>query len=83
MPVDVEPSSRRGQVRASAQRSLKELGVDRLDLLQLHLWWPTWGTEGYWMDELQQLKIDGLVTMSGYRFPITAPTWRSDWSPAG
>ena len=67
-------SSRRGQVRASALRSLKELGVDRLDLLQMHLWWPTWGTDGYWVDELRQLKADGLVGHVG----VSIPDHRSD-----
>ena len=74
MPVDVEQVFPRGQVRASAHQSLKELGVDRLDLLQLHLWWPTWGTEGYWMDELQQLKTEGLVRHIG----VSIPDHRSD-----
>lgn len=74
MPVDVELVFPRGQVRASAQRSLKELGTDRLDLLQLHLWWPTWGTDGYWMDELKQLKAEGLVRRVG----VSIPDHRSD-----
>ncbi|MGV9864321.1 aldo/keto reductase [Rhodococcus koreensis] len=74
MPVDVETVFPRGQVRASAERSLKELGTDHLDLLQLHLWWPTWGTEGYWMDELQLLKSDGLVAHVG----VSIPDHRSD-----
>ena len=54
MPVDVDHLPA-GQVRAGAERSLKELGVERLDLLQLH-WWPTWAPNGYWMDELQQVQ---------------------------
>jgi methylglyoxal reductase len=74
MPVDVEQVFPRGQVRASAHRSLKELGVDRLDLLQMHLWWPTWGTEGYWADELRQLKAEGLVRHVG----VSIPDHRSD-----
>jgi methylglyoxal reductase len=74
MPVNVEAVFPPGQVRASAERSLKELGLDSLDLLQLHLWWPTWGTEGYWMDELQQLKSDGLVRHVG----VSIPDHRSD-----
>jgi len=69
MPVDVEQVFPRGQVRASAHQSLKELGVDRLDLLQMHLWWPTWGTEGYWVDELRQLKAEGLVRHVGASIP--------------
>lgn len=74
MPVDVETVFPRGQIRASAERSLKELGVPRLDLLQLHLWWPTWGTQGYWMDELAELKDDGVVSHVG----VSLPDHRSD-----
>ncbi|MCA4134841.1 aldo/keto reductase [Arthrobacter sp. M4] len=74
MPVDVETVFPRGQVRASAERSLKELGLDRLDVLQLHLWWPTWGMEGYWMDELQQLKAEGIARHVG----VSIPDHRSD-----
>jgi methylglyoxal reductase len=74
MPVDVETVFPPGQVRASAQLSLKELGLDSLDLLQLHVWWPTWGMDGYWMDELQQLKAEGLVRHIG----VSVPDHRSD-----
>ena len=69
MPVPVEQVFPRGQVRASAERSLRELGTEQLDLLQLHVWWPTWGTEGYWADELRQLKEDGLVRHVGASIP--------------
>jgi methylglyoxal reductase len=69
IPVPVEEIYPRGQVRRSAEQSLKELGVDSIDLLQLHIWWPTFGTEGYWMDELQQLKADGLVRHVGASIP--------------
>ncbi len=48
--------------------------MDRLDLLQLHLWWPTLGIDGYWMDELQQLKTEGLVRHVG----VSIPDHRSD-----
>lgn len=74
MPQDVETVFPRGQVRASAERSLKELGLDRIDLLQLHLWWPTWGTSGYWLDELHELRQEGLVGHIG----VSIPDHRSD-----
>jgi methylglyoxal reductase len=74
MPVDVDTVFPPGQVRASAERSLKELGRDSLDLLQLHLWWPTWGRQGYWLDELQGLKADGLIRHIG----VSIPDHRSD-----
>ena len=74
MPVDVEEVFPRGHIRASAQTSLTELGADRLDVLQLHLWWPTWGVDGYWLDELSQLQHEGLVDRIG----VSLPDHRSD-----
>ncbi|MGW1209503.1 aldo/keto reductase [Streptomyces sp. NPDC002499] len=73
-PVAPEVTYPPGHVRASALRSLQELAVDRIDLVQLHIWWPTWGVTGYWMDELQQLKDEGLVRHVG----ISIPDHRSD-----
>jgi methylglyoxal reductase len=74
IPVDVSTVFPPGHIRASAEQSLKELAMERLDLLQLHVWWPTWGTDGYWMEELQQLKADGLVRHIG----VSIPDHRSD-----
>jgi aryl-alcohol dehydrogenase-like predicted oxidoreductase len=74
MPVDVETAYPRGHIRASAERSLKELGLDHVDLMQLHIWWPTWGVGDYWMDDLQALKSDGLARHVG----VSIPDHRSD-----
>jgi methylglyoxal reductase len=73
-PVDPERAHPQGHIRASALRSLRELALDYVDLIQLHVWWPTWGVTGHWMDELQQLKEDGLVRHIG----ISIPDHRSD-----
>src|SRR5258706_1843995 len=73
-PTTVEVSFPRGQVRASCEKSLRELGVDHIDLMQLHMYWPTWGIAGYWMDELQALKDEGKVGYVG----ISVPDHRSD-----
>jgi methylglyoxal reductase len=73
-PVDPERAHPPGHIRASTLRSLKELGLDYLDLIQLHIWWPTWDVGGYWMDELQQIKQEGLVNHVG----ISIPDHRSD-----
>lgn len=73
-PTTVEVSFPRGQVRASCERSLREMGVDHVDLMQLHMYWPTWGTSGYWMDELQALKQEGKANYIG----ISVPDHRSD-----
>lgn len=74
VPVEVTEVFPPGQVRASAERSLRELGRDRIDVLQLHLWWPTWGLTGYWMDELLSLREEGLVGHLG----VSLPDHRSD-----
>ena len=48
-------------VRAAVEHSLERLGVDRIDLLQLH-WW-TYGHSGYLdaMAELTKLREEGLI----------------------
>lgn len=63
-----------GHIRSCCERSLRELGVDQVDLMQLHIYWPTWGTSGYWMDELQALKAEGKAKYVG----ISIPDHRSD-----
>ena len=68
-PVPVETCFPPGHVLREAEISLRTLGVDRLDLLQLHLYWPTWGVSGYWLDELESLKESGLVRSIGISLP--------------
>ena len=73
-PVPVELSLPKGQVTASCEASLRALRVDTVDLLQLHAYWPAWGHEGHWMDELRALKAQGKVRAIG----ISVPDHRSD-----
>ena len=58
----------------SCEESLDHLGLDSVDLVQLHLYWPTWGRDGYWMDELQKLKQTGKARAVG----ISVPDHRHD-----
>ena len=74
MPVPVEDTFPRGHIRASLETSLRELGMEQVDLVQLHTYWPTWGTDGYWMEELQALKAEGKTKYIG----ISVPDHRSD-----
>lgn len=74
VPPPVDETFPRGHVTKNAETSLRLLGVDRLDLLQLHLYWPHWGTRGHWMDELQALRERGLVGSIG----VSAPDHRGD-----
>lgn len=74
MPLPVEQAFPKGHVTADCERSLRAMRLDTVDLMQLHLYWPTWGTAGYWMDELQTLKQQGKVRFVG----ISVPDHRSD-----
>lgn len=73
-PPPVDEVFPRGWVTESCERSLRELDVDHVDLMQLHLYWPTWGREGYWLDELQALKESGKTRSVG----ISVPDHRHD-----
>ena len=72
--VPVERSLPKGQVTASCEASLRTLQLDTIDCLQLHAYWPGWGSEGHWMDELRALKDAGKVRSIG----ISVPDHRSD-----
>jgi len=74
IPQDVDVTFPKGHVRTSAETSLRTLGVEQVDLLQLHLYWPTWGISGYWLDELQELREEGKVRFIG----VSNPDLRAD-----
>jgi methylglyoxal reductase len=73
-PWDVNEVFPPGRVRESAEESRRHLGVEVLDILQLHLYWPTWGTSGYWLEELHSLRDEGVVRAVG----ISIPDFRHD-----
>ena len=73
-PVAVEDAFPRGQVLRSFDMSRRALGLERIDLMQLHTYWPNWGTEGYWLDELLSLKSRNLIGHIG----VSIPDHRSD-----
>jgi len=73
-PPAVDEVFPKGWVTQSCATSLRELGTDHVDLMQLHLYWPTWGHGGYWMDELQALKESGKARAVG----ISVPDHRHD-----
>ncbi|HTH99684.1 MAG TPA: aldo/keto reductase [Acidisoma sp.] len=73
-PVPVEHAFPKGQVIASCEASLREMRLERIDLLQLHTYWANWGISGTWMEELQQLKDQGKIGQIG----ISVPDHRSD-----
>lgn len=73
-PPSVETAFPRGHITADCERCLRTLGVEQVDLMQLHIYWPLWGTTGYWMDELEELKRSGKARFIG----ISVPDHRHD-----
>ncbi|MDQ3069508.1 MAG: aldo/keto reductase, partial [Acidobacteriota bacterium] len=48
-------------IRASTEISLRNLGVERIDLQQLHVWSDAWADDDGWKREAERLKADGLI----------------------
>lgn len=69
LPPNAEDTFPNHLIRHNTEQSLRELGVEQIDLMQLHLYWPNWGTSGYWLDELLQLKEEGKIGSIGVSLP--------------
>src|SRR5579875_1905511 len=52
-------------IRDYTHRSLENLGVDRIDLMQLHVWEDRWAKDDRWQDTLRGLKDEGVVGALG------------------
>jgi aryl-alcohol dehydrogenase-like predicted oxidoreductase len=52
-------------VRASVEASLRHLGLERIDLLQLHVWRDEWLDQGDWREAIEELKRAGQVRSFG------------------
>jgi aryl-alcohol dehydrogenase-like predicted oxidoreductase len=47
------------------ERSLRNLGLDTVDLQQFHVWSDEWVGRGSWLDGIEQLKADGKIRAFG------------------
>jgi aryl-alcohol dehydrogenase-like predicted oxidoreductase len=52
-------------VRACAERSLANLGLERIDVLQLHVWSDEWTDQGDWRDAVDELRSAGKIGFFG------------------
>jgi aryl-alcohol dehydrogenase-like predicted oxidoreductase len=52
-------------IAACADRSLRNLGLDTIDLLQLHVWDRGWVGRGDWEETVERLKADGKIRLFG------------------
>jgi aryl-alcohol dehydrogenase-like predicted oxidoreductase len=52
-------------IRDYAERSLDNLGLQKIDLLQFHVWEDSWAEDVRWQQEMSKLKDEGLVGAVG------------------
>ena len=52
-------------VRECASRSLENLGLEQIDVLQLHVWNDEWTGRGDWLEAVEQLRSSGQVRFFG------------------
>jgi len=62
---DIAANYPTGYLRDQVEQSLRRLGVDRLDLIQLHCWMPGGLVERGWLDTLHALRAEGKVDRIG------------------
>jgi aryl-alcohol dehydrogenase-like predicted oxidoreductase len=63
--VDVAEVFPGEHVRACAERSLRNLGLETIDLLQLHVWQDDWLGQGDWLETVQALQREGTIRFFG------------------
>jgi aryl-alcohol dehydrogenase-like predicted oxidoreductase len=61
-------------LRAATEISLRNLGVERIDLQQLHVWSDAWADDEGWRREAERLKQEGLI--GGFGISVNR------WEPA-
>jgi aryl-alcohol dehydrogenase-like predicted oxidoreductase len=52
-------------IREYAEKSLRNLGLPRIDLLQFHVWEDAWAQDERWQRAMDELKRDGLIRAVG------------------
>ncbi len=52
-------------IRSYTEKSLENLGLDSLDLMQFHVWEDAWATDERWQRAVNDLKSEGLIHAIG------------------
>lgn len=52
-------------IRKCTERSLKNFGLESIDLIQFHVWNDSWGQDKRWQQVMNDLKREGLVRAIG------------------
>ncbi len=61
-------------IREYAEKTLKNLGSESIDLLQFHVWEDAWAENEEWQREVEKLKQEGKVTSFGISVNRWEPT---------
>ncbi len=61
-PEDVFPGD---YVRECTEKSLKNLGLETIDVQQFHVWQDEWVGEGSWLEAVEDLKSEGKIRSFG------------------
>jgi len=65
IPNAAEVAYPRGKIRESVETSLKTLGLEQIDLMQLHQYWGHYLYAEHWLEELNALKKEGKINYIG------------------
>jgi aryl-alcohol dehydrogenase-like predicted oxidoreductase len=60
-------------IRACTERSLRNLGLERIDVQQFHVWHDDWLDQGDWLDTVEALKREGKIRCFGVSINDHAP----------
>ncbi|RJG23211.1 aldo/keto reductase [Massilia cavernae] len=63
--VSVDQVFPASHVIASTEQSLRNLGLERIDIQQFHVWDDTWCHQGDWLEAIAQLKRQGKIAHFG------------------
>ena len=63
-----------GHIREYVEKSLKNLGLNQMDLIQFHTWDDSWAADTRWQRALDDLKREGLILAAGISVDRWEPT---------
>ena len=63
--IDPDEAFPADHVRKCTERSLRNLGLDAIDVQQFHVWSDDWVGRGSWLDGIEALKAEGKVRAFG------------------
>ena len=63
--IDVSEAFPGEWVRRCTERSLSNLGLDVIDVQQLHVWQDDWAEQGDWLETVEALKAEGKIRAFG------------------